>query len=64
MVKMDIRLYTLYNVISALLWVPPLIYAGYFLGKLIPNLEKYILLIIGLIILLSLLPLAQKLRKS
>lgn len=45
-----------YNVIGGLLWAVGLTYAGFFLGKLIPDIDKYLLPIIFLIVFLSILP--------
>lgn len=53
-----------YNVIGGLLWglgVPSL---GYLLGGLIPNLDRYILLVIGVVVLLSFIPVLLELRKA
>ncbi|MBP9669737.1 MAG: VTT domain-containing protein [Candidatus Pacebacteria bacterium] len=48
--------FTKYNVVGALLWATGVTLAGYFLGSLIPDVEKYLLPIVGAIILASLLP--------
>lgn len=45
-----------FNVIGGLLWSVGLTLAGYFLGKLIPDVDKYLLPIIGLIVLVSIAP--------
>ncbi|MBI2310021.1 VTT domain-containing protein [Candidatus Collierbacteria bacterium] len=45
-----------YNVIGGLLWSFGLTLLGYFLGSVIPNADKYLLPIIGVIILASVLP--------
>lgn len=52
--------FTRYNVIGALLWATGLTLAGYFLGSLIPDVERYLLPIVGLIILTSFLPLISE----
>ncbi|MBU6142045.1 VTT domain-containing protein [Patescibacteria group bacterium] len=56
--KMRYRTFVSYNVIGGLLWgigVPGL---GYYLGRSVPNIDHYLLPIIGLIIVLSILPTA------
>lgn len=45
-----------FNVIGGLLWSVGLTLAGYFLGKLIPDVDKYLLPVIGLIVLVSIAP--------
>ena len=54
--KMNYRLFIIYNVIGAFIWVLLLCLAGYFLGEAVPNIDKYLLPIVGLIIILSILP--------
>lgn len=53
--RMDFRVFTLYNVIGALLWCTSVPAAGYFLGQLFAPevLDKYILLIIVGVIVVS-----------
>lgn len=62
-VKMNFIKYTIYNIISAILWVNSLVLLGLFLGKTIPNIEKYIYLILFTIIIISLLPIIIKVYK-
>jgi membrane-associated protein len=45
-----------YNVIGGLLWVVGLTMLGYALGSVVPDVEKNILLVIGVVILVSFLP--------
>lgn len=54
--KMEYRTFVVYNIIGGLLWAVGLTFAGYLLGNLIPNVDKYLLPIIGLIVILSVLP--------
>jgi len=49
-----------YNVIGAIGWVVLLVPAGYFLGRIIPNPDTYLLPIIIGIVLLSLIPVAYR----
>ena len=53
---MDYRRFTMFNVLGGLGWGIGLTTGGYVLGNSIPNPDKYLLPIVGLIILLSLLP--------
>jgi len=52
-----------YNAIGGALWAITVPLLGYWLGGLIPNLDRYILLVVGAAVLLSLIPVALELRK-
>jgi len=56
MAEMHYGSFITYNVIGGLLWSFGLTLLGYFLGSVIPNADKYLLPIIGVIILASVLP--------
>jgi membrane-associated protein len=62
--KMDYRTFFIYNVAGGALWVTSLLLGGYYLGKVIPNVDHYLLPIVGLIIFISLLPTFYHLIKS
>ncbi len=53
---MDYRTFISYNIIGGILWAMGLTYGGYFLGSLIPNVDKYLLPIIIGIVFLSISP--------
>ncbi len=53
---MNYKTFITYNVIGGLLWAVCLPLAGYFLGSLIPNADKYLHYIIAVIIFVSILP--------
>lgn len=55
-VNMDYRTFFFFNIVGALLWAVGLTFLGYIAGKSIPNVDKYILPILVLIVFLSLLP--------
>ncbi len=54
--KMPYRTFFAFNVIGALLWAVGVPTAGYFLGKSIPSIDRYLLPIIAVIVAVSLLP--------
>lgn len=54
--KMDYKLFATYNVIGGVFWVVSLVSMGYFMGRSIPNIDRYVIPIIALIIVLSILP--------
>jgi membrane-associated protein len=54
--EMTYRQFAVYNVVGAVLWVTSMTFAGFFLGKVVPNIDKHLeILVIG-IIFVSLLP--------
>ena len=54
--SMRYRDFIFYNIFGALLWAVGVTLAGYFLGSLIPDVDKYLIPIILLIIIVSALP--------
>ena len=53
---MNLRSYTAYNVLGAVLWIWSMLFIGYFLGRYIPGVENHITKVILVVIFLSLLP--------
>ncbi len=53
-----------YNIIGGLLWAVGIPLLGYFLGSRVPNIDRYLLPIIGLIVVLSILPAAWHLWRT
>ncbi len=53
---MDYKKFVTYNLIGGVLWAIGVTSAGYYLGSLIPDVDKYLLPIVGLIIIASVLP--------
>ncbi len=53
---MHYRTFLLYNIVGGSLWAIGLTFLGYFLGNIIPDVDKYLLPIIGAIIFFSVLP--------
>lgn len=51
--RMNYKKFSLYNIIGGFLWIFTVSFAGYFLGRAVPNIDKYILPIIAVIIILS-----------
>jgi membrane-associated protein len=56
MAQMNLRVYTAYNVLGAILWIWSMLFIGYFLGRFIPGVDQHIEKVILLVIFLSLLP--------
>ena len=54
--SMQYRKFAVYNVVGAVFWAIGVTVAGYFLGKSIPSVDRYLLPIIALIIVVSIAP--------
>lgn len=54
--KMDYKRFLIFNLVGGVLWAIGITGAGYYLGSLIPDVDKYLLPIVGLIILASIAP--------
>jgi membrane-associated protein len=61
---MDVRVFTVANLIGAFVWTVGITVAGFFLGKSIPNIDHYVLPIIAAIVALSLVPVGIEVRRS
>ena len=54
--EMTYRNFAIYNIVGALLWVLSMTLTGYFLGAVVPDIEKQIHKVVAVVIFLSLLP--------
>jgi len=54
--NMKYNIFIFYNILGGFFWTFAMIFGGYFLGNHVPNVDRYILPIIAVIILLSLIP--------
>jgi membrane-associated protein len=54
--EMTYRNFAIYNVVGALLWVLSMTLTGYFLGAVVPDIDKQIHKVVAVVIFLSLLP--------
>jgi membrane-associated protein len=62
--EVDGRVFAISNLVGAVLWGAGVTVAGYILGKSIPNVDHYLLPIIAVVVLLSLIPVANEIRKA
>ncbi len=62
--KMRYRTFLTFNVVGGIGWVLSMTLAGFFLGRSIPTIEHHLHWVIGIVILLSLLPIAREWRLS
>ena len=56
MAKMHYRTCLSFNIFGGIFWSAGMLLLGYFLGSLIPDIDKYLLPIVGVIIIVSVLP--------
>jgi membrane-associated protein len=62
--NMRYRTFVTYNVVGGFLWSVGVLTLGFLLGEAIPDIDKYLLPVIAVIILLSVLPVALEVRKQ
>ncbi len=62
--EMNYRRFFSYNVLGGVLWVWSMTLLGYFLGTLIPNVDRYIHWIIVVVVFLSILPVIIEILRS
>ncbi|GAA1360815.1 DedA family protein [Streptomyces beijiangensis] len=58
------RTFTLWQTIGGVVWTVGLVLGGYALGSSVPNVDKYLLPVIALVVVISLIPLALELIRS
>ena len=58
------RVFTLWQLIGGLIWTFGLTFAGYALGSSVPNVDRYLLPVVGLVVLASLTPIALEVLRS
>jgi membrane-associated protein len=62
--NIPVKVFTLWQVVGGLVWTVGLVLGGYALGSSVPNVDRYLLPIVAVIVVVSLLPLALELRRS
>ena len=62
--NVPVRTFTIWQVVGGLIWSIGVTLAGYGLGNTIPNIDTYLLPIIGLIVLVSVIPIALEILRS
>ncbi|MGW2718445.1 DedA family protein [Streptomyces sp. NPDC001492] len=59
-----VRVFTLWQVIGGLVWTIGLVLGGYALGSSVPNVDRYLLPLVALVVVLSLTPIAFEARRA
>lgn len=62
--EMEYKTFVSYNILGGLLWVFSTVLGGYFLGSLIPDIEKKLHIVIAAVIVLSFIPIGIEYWKS
>jgi flagellar biosynthesis/type III secretory pathway M-ring protein FliF/YscJ len=61
---MDARKFFLWNVIGAVIWTDGIFLLGHYLGTSVPNIERYILPGVAVILILSVIPIIREVMKG
>ena len=61
--QMPYRIFVTYNVVGGFLWAVGVTTIGYTLGETVPDVDKYILPVVGVILVASLVPIAREVLK-
>ena len=62
--QMEYRTFLAYNVLGGVGWVASMIWAGYLLGQTIPNIGRYLHLVIAVVVVLSAIPIGVEVWKA
>jgi len=62
--EMQYRRFVFYNVAGGIAWVTSMTWTGYLLGQAVPNIGDHIHILVGIVILLSLIPIAVELVRE
>lgn len=62
--RMNYRKFISFNIIGGVLWVGSMLFLGYFVGSTIPNIDKHIHIVIGVVIIISFLPILHEWNQS
>jgi membrane-associated protein len=63
-VRLPVRVFTLWNIISGVLWTTGLLLIGYTVGKAVHNIDHYVLPVVAIVIIVSFVPLLRELRRA
>ncbi|MFJ2645155.1 DedA family protein [Streptomyces sp. NPDC087420] len=58
------RVFLLWQTVGGVIWTAGLVLAGYALGSSIPNVDRYLLPMVAVVVIVSLIPLALELRRA
>jgi membrane-associated protein len=61
---MEYSRFVFYNVAGGIGWVTSMTWAGYLLGQAVPNIDDHIHVVVGIVILLSIIPIVVELVRE
>ncbi|MGV9266845.1 DedA family protein [Kitasatospora sp. NPDC003701] len=62
--EVPVRTFTLWQVVGGVVWTVGVVLAGYALGSSVPNIDRYLLPIIGLVVVVSVIPIVLELFRA
>jgi membrane-associated protein len=62
--RMNYRTFVLYNIVGGIVWVLSTTLTGYLLGRSIPHIDRYLHLVIAIVVLLSLVPILREWQRE
>ncbi|MEV0533505.1 DedA family protein [Kitasatospora sp. NPDC050463] len=62
--EVPVRTFTLWQVVGGVVWTVGVVMAGYALGSSVPDIDRYLLPIIGLVVLVSVIPIVLELFRA
>jgi membrane-associated protein len=62
--QMEYRRFVLYNVVGGVGWVVSMTWAGYLLGQAIPDIDRHIHIVVGIVIVLSVIPIGVEILRG
>lgn len=62
--RMDYGKFLTYNVVGGVVWVVGMLHGGYWLGRMVPNIEKHLHVVILVVIFVSLIPIFNEWRAA
>ncbi|MDT7972940.1 MAG: VTT domain-containing protein [Armatimonadota bacterium] len=62
--RMNYRTFVTYNIVGGVVWVLSTTLTGYFLGRAIPHIDRYLHLVIAIVVFLSILPILREWRRE
>ncbi|MFA0765274.1 MAG: hypothetical protein BDTLLHRC_000227 [Candidatus Fervidibacter sp.] len=62
--RMNYRTFVTYNIVGGIVWVLSTTLTGYFLGRAIPHIDRYLHLVIAIVVFLSILPILREWRRE
>ena len=58
--RMNYRTFVTYNIVGGIVWVLSTTLTGYFLGRAIPHIDRYLHFVIAVVVLLSVMPILRE----